>query len=105
MTDKPAKIKATKNKLEQIAHLARIKLSDSELANYLFEVQEILEYFKIIEEVDTLNVSPTYQVIDNLQNFTREDEVGTCLTQKQALSQAIKTYQGYFLVEGVLSEE
>lgn len=83
--------------LDHIAKLARIKLTDSEKAIFLPQLESILEYFDVLNKVDTTNINPTYQV--NLQsNVLRQDIVATSLSQKEALSTANQTKDGYFVV-------
>jgi len=44
--------------VQHIAHLARIKLTDDELIKYREDFALILDYFDILQEVDTDNIEP-----------------------------------------------
>jgi len=62
----------TSEEVRRLAWLSKIKISKNEERRYLEEMGEILEYFKMLDEVDTEGVEPTYHVIE-LVNVTRED--------------------------------
>jgi len=63
-----------KKTLEYLAQLGRIELTDSEKPKLLKDLQEILNYFKELEKLDTTGVEPmsggTFQ-----ENIFREDEI------------------------------
>ena len=58
----------------RIAKLARLKLSEEEIATFSPQLSSILEYVNILSEVDTENVKETSQVT-GLAHVFREDEV------------------------------
>lgn len=62
----------TSEEVRRLAWLSKIKISKNEERRYLEEMGEILEYFKMLDEVNTEGVEPTYHVIE-LVNVTRED--------------------------------
>lgn len=89
--------------LDHIAKLARIKLTDSEKNIFLPQLESILEYFDVLNKVDTTNIKPTYQV--NLQsNVLRQDIVTDSLSQSEALSSANQTKDGYFVVTNTIKK-
>ena len=90
--------------LEHVASLAKITVNEGEVKKYVVQLEEIIEYFRQLDKIDTLNIIPTYQVIDNTTNVLREDVIEPSFSQKEALAQAKRTHKGYFLVEGVLNE-
>lgn len=65
----------SEEQVKHIAKLARIRLADAEIKKFSTQLTDILEYVKILEEVDTKNVEPTSQVT-GLQNVLRKDEIG-----------------------------
>ena len=91
--------------VKHIAQLGNIDLSEAEIELYGKQIQGILQYIETLNQVETKNVKPTYQTLDNMTNVWREDKLQPerGLTQKQALSQAKKTYQGYFVADHVFS--
>ena len=61
-------------KIEHLAMLARLELSDEQKQSLLATLPSIIEYMDILNEVDTSLVEPTYQST-GLTNVTRKDEV------------------------------
>jgi len=66
-----------KDKVKQIADLARIKFSDEELEVLVEELSSIFSYIDQLKEVDVENVEPFIHAVD-LKNVTRKDEVKSC---------------------------
>lgn len=64
----------SKQDIEHIAKLARLKLSEDELTKYGSQLSGILSYIDQLKEVDTEGVEPTAQVT-GLVNALRGDEV------------------------------
>jgi aspartyl-tRNA(Asn)/glutamyl-tRNA(Gln) amidotransferase subunit C len=79
----------SKKEVEHIAWLAHIELSDKEKGLFTEQFNEILDYFKKIDEVDTEGVEPTYHVLD-LKNVSRTDETTPSLPIEEALRNAPK---------------
>ena len=67
-------MKLSPQEIEDIATLARLELSDAEKKMYAEQLSVVLEYMKILDEVDTSNVEETCQVT-GLMDVVREDEV------------------------------
>jgi len=64
----------TREDVLKLARLARLKLSDDEVAEYQKELAEILKYVEQLQDVDVTGLEPTSQVT-SLTNVTRKDEV------------------------------
>jgi len=64
----------TREDVLKLARLARLKLSDDEVAEYQKELAEILKYVEQLQDVDVTGLEPTSQVT-GLTNVTRKDEV------------------------------
>ena len=79
----------TKKDVEHIAWLAHIELSEEEKALFTEQFNDILDYFKKIDEVDTEGVEPTYHVLD-LENVSRRDKTEPSLPVEEALRNAPK---------------
>jgi aspartyl-tRNA(Asn)/glutamyl-tRNA(Gln) amidotransferase subunit C len=84
-----------KEELEHIAWLARIELSEAEKDVFEEQLSSILEYFAVLDEVDTTDVEPTYHVI-GITDIVREDEPKEGLSQADVLRNAPKKEEGYF---------
>lgn len=97
--------KFTSQNVKHVAHLAAIPLTDEEekaLANGFNSTMEVVDtLFKLKVE----NEEPTHQVT-GLTNVFRDDYVDekNMLTQDQALSNAPRTHNGYFVVSQILED-
>lgn len=60
--------------VQKIAKLARIDLTPEEEKRHAETISAVLDYMKILNEVDTTKVEPTAQVT-GLSDVTRKDEV------------------------------
>ena len=83
------KHRLSKKEVEHTAWLAHIELSEKEKNLFTEQFNDILDYFKKIDEIDTEDVQPTYHVLD-LKNIYREDEETPSLPTKEALKNAPK---------------
>lgn len=68
------KKKLTMQEVEHVAKLARIELSSEEKSKFQEHLGEILTYIDQINEVETDDVEPTWQVT-GLKNVMREDKI------------------------------
>jgi len=71
-------------KIEHLAMLARLELSDEQKKSLLDTLPSIIEYMDILNEVDTSQVEPTYQST-GLTNVTRKDEIDSEYNLGQSL--------------------
>ena len=62
-----------KEETRHIASLARLGLSEEETAKIQKELSKILDYFKLIQEVDVSGIKPTYYPLAQ-KNVLREDK-------------------------------
>ncbi len=81
--------------VKHVAELARLKLSDSEVGLFAKQLNDIVENFKVIDEVDVSNVEPSFHPIKT-EDVLREDEPEKCLDRKTVLSLACHTEKEYF---------
>ena len=79
----------SKKEVEHTAWLAHIELSEKEKTLFTEQFNEILDYFKKIDDVDTTGIEPTYHVLD-LQNVSRKDKTKPSLTTEEAIKNAPK---------------
>lgn len=59
-----------------LAQLSKLQLDDSEVDSLVSDITNILGYVEQLDELDTNEVEPTYQVT-GLENVWREDVVST----------------------------
>jgi aspartyl-tRNA(Asn)/glutamyl-tRNA(Gln) amidotransferase subunit C len=74
----------TLDEVRKIAQLARIKLTPDEERRHAETISVVLDYMKILNEVDINGVEITCQVT-GLKNITREDVVLDCGFKKELI--------------------
>jgi aspartyl-tRNA(Asn)/glutamyl-tRNA(Gln) amidotransferase subunit C len=87
--------KISEKEVEHIANLARIELTEEEKNSFTEQFNTILEYFEIINDLDTEVVTPTSNVTD-VTNAFREDQVIPSLAMEDVLKNASKKEHGFF---------
>ena len=85
----------SKKEVEHVAWLAHIELDEQEKTLFTEQFNEILEYFKKIDEVDTTGVEPTNHVLE-LTNVFRKDKTEPTLTAEEVLKNAPKKEKKFF---------
>jgi len=90
--------------VKHTAQFANLPVDEKELTKLEKQLSETLDYIAILNNVNTDNVQPTAHVT-GLENVTREDTDSSSLTQKQALSNAKKTHNGFFEVNAIFEDE
>ena len=94
-------MKLSREKVEHIADLAKLALSDEEIGRYQAQLSAILAYFEDLQALDTDEIPPTATVLP-LRSVTRADEVGSTLERGVALDNAPEVEDGCFKVPAVL---
>lgn len=84
-----------------IADLARLELSEDDVARYQRQLSDILDYFQKLEELDTSHIDPRSSVLP-LTNVMRADQAGDALPVEDALANAPDSDGGQFRVRAVL---
>lgn len=78
----------SREEVEYIANLARIKMEQEELEKFTTQLDKILEYINKLNELDTEKVSPTSHIV-NLKNVVRQDRItGESLSNEEATQMA-----------------
>lgn len=93
----------TIEEVRHVARLARLQLSEDELATLQTDLSNILDYIEILNEVDVSQVAPTAQVTD-LMNVMREDATRPSLPRDDALANAPDQRDGMFRVKAIFEE-
>jgi aspartyl-tRNA(Asn)/glutamyl-tRNA(Gln) amidotransferase subunit C len=94
----------TRVDVEHVAHLARLGLTEEELARLEGQLNHILDQYAVLAGLDTEHIPPTAQTIE-LANILREDEVQPSLAVDEALANAPERSGGHFVVPGILGGE
>lgn len=90
--------------VKHIAQLANLPLTQDEEKKFEKQLNETLNYIDELNELDTENVEPTYQVT-GLENVMRNDTSAPSLSQADATGSAKKIHNGFFIVDAILEED
>ncbi len=84
-----------------IARLARLDLTEAEIARYSEQLSDLLEHFEVLQQVDTEGVPPTAQSVE-LRSIMRDDKVEPSLPPEDVLANAPRREDFFFRVRPVL---
>lgn len=90
--------------VRHIGHLARLKLSEPEVAMFGRQLSDILRYMDKLNELDTTDVEPTAHPLP-IRNVFGEDEPHEPLTPERALANAPQREGSFFAVPKVLDQD
>lgn len=93
----------SREKVQHLANLARLKLSDEELDAFAEQIDAVVANVSAVQAVDTEGVVPMSHP-HSIATTMREDVTGTMLTPEQALDQAPAQEQQRFKVPRILGE-
>ena len=85
----------------KLAELANITLAEEEIDSYISDVNKILELVSEIQDVDTTDVEPLLNVLDEFSE-TRDDTASLKVSREEALENAPDTDGVYFQVPATL---
>lgn len=89
------------NDVNKIAHLARLRIEDSDVPGYAAQLSEILDLVEQMNAVDTRDVLPMAHPLDAVQRL-RPDVVTETDQRDRFQSIAPQTEAGLYLVPKVL---
>jgi aspartyl-tRNA(Asn)/glutamyl-tRNA(Gln) amidotransferase subunit C len=93
----------SRSDVEHVAHLARLGLTDDELARLEGQLNHILDQYAVLAQLDTEDIPPTAQTIE-VENILREDTVRPSLPVDEILAAAPERQGEYFVVPPILGE-
>jgi aspartyl-tRNA(Asn)/glutamyl-tRNA(Gln) amidotransferase subunit C len=93
----------SRQEVQHIAKLARVGLSEADIARFQEQLSSIVDYFQALRQVDTEGVPPTFHTLP-LQNIMREDAAGFSLDKEAIMANAPLREGDYFRVRPVLEE-
>jgi len=94
-------MRLSREEIEHVALLGRLKLTEDEVAKYTGQINDILTNFEQLNEVDTSQVGGTTHVV-SLTNVFRPDCVRPSTTPDEALSNAPERVDNLFKVPRVV---
>src|SRR6059036_2172985 len=93
----------SRDDVAHVAHLARLGLTDEELARLEGQLNHILDQYAILARLDTDAIPPTAQTIE-LENILRDDVVQPSFTPDEALANAPEREGDFIVVPAVIGE-
>jgi len=96
------KIVLTDELVKKIAHLSRIELDVSEISDFRDQLNTVLKYVEVMNEVDTSKIVEDLKTKGSCR--LREDTVEPSLSAKNVFGDDSRSESGYFRVDGNLSE-
>jgi aspartyl-tRNA(Asn)/glutamyl-tRNA(Gln) amidotransferase subunit C len=94
-------MRLSREEIEHVALLGRLKLTEDEVAKYTEQLNDILSNFEQLNEVDTSQVGGTTHVV-SLTNVFRPDYVRPSIPPDEALSNAPERIDDLFKVPRVV---
>ncbi|MBW7883414.1 MAG: Asp-tRNA(Asn)/Glu-tRNA(Gln) amidotransferase subunit GatC [Caldilineaceae bacterium] len=94
----------TTDEVRHVAELAKLHLTEEEVALYAEQLSAILDYAETLQQVDTSHVPPTPYVLP-LDNVMRDDVPEPSLSNEAALANAPDQADGFFRVRAVFEDE
>jgi len=91
----------TKNEVEHIAKLAKLKFNENEIDEYTTQLNQILTYVDKLNELDTENIKPLLHPVDG-ENVFREDVQKKSISTEDALKNTLYKTGKYFKVPKVI---
>ena len=94
----------TRSDVEHVAFLARLGMTGPELDRLQAQLNQILEEYAKLSELDTDAIPPTAQTIE-LENILRDDVVTPSLPRERVLANAPLTDGPFIVVPPILGAE
>lgn len=94
-------MKLSREQVLHIAELAKLSLTEKETELFAEQLSEMLDYFAVLNRLDTDDISPTAQAVYR-RNIMRPDCVEPSLTTGEVLANAPKRQDDYFWVKPIL---
>ncbi len=92
------------DEVRKIAELAKLDLTDAEVALYAGQLSNVLQHFQRLQEVDTSSIPPTASVLP-LKNVFRPDVAGEPLTPEEVVANAADSLDHQFRVHAVFGDD
>lgn len=93
----------SKAEISEVAHLGRLEMDGAELEKFTTQLQNILEYASMLNELDLDGVEPTYHAVP-MKNVFREDAVRPSLPVEDVLACAPEPVGDFFGVPRIIDE-
>jgi len=96
-----AGVHLTAEEIRKVAALARLTLTEEEVARMTADITRILDYVAKLDELDTGNVEATSHVV-MMETPFRHDVVTSTPSVESSLANAPEREDGYFVVPAII---
>ncbi|HEV7222685.1 MAG TPA: Asp-tRNA(Asn)/Glu-tRNA(Gln) amidotransferase subunit GatC [Pirellulales bacterium] len=93
----------SREQVEKVSLLARLRLSDAELETLTAQLGQVVDYMDLLGELDTENVEPMAHAVE-ISNVFRADELRPSFDRAEMLARAPHADGEFYLVPAVLGE-
>jgi aspartyl-tRNA(Asn)/glutamyl-tRNA(Gln) amidotransferase subunit C len=93
----------TRQEVEKVSLLGRLLLSEEELDTMTAQLGQIVDYFELLNELDTGDVEPMAHAVE-IHNVFADDQPVTSLPRDAALANAPKRDDECYRVPAVLGD-
>ena len=91
-----------REQVQKVAHLARLQLTPDEEEKFTIQLNQILDYFDQLSELEVSNVQPTTRAID-VSNVVRVDKHRPCEAREAILEGAPDRDGEFFKVPKIVT--
>jgi aspartyl-tRNA(Asn)/glutamyl-tRNA(Gln) amidotransferase subunit C len=90
--------------VEKIAALAKLQFGREESERFAVQFQQILDYFKQLESIDTSKIFPTYHAleVEKLETPLRQDQSAESLPVEDVMANAPSSVENQLRVPKVI---
>jgi aspartyl-tRNA(Asn)/glutamyl-tRNA(Gln) amidotransferase subunit C len=90
-----------KEDVKHIARLSKLRLNEKEIEEFTEDMNQILDYVKKLEKIDTSKVEPLSHPLEGVNVF-REDKLQKSIDREAALKNAPERTEEFFKVPKVI---
>ena len=92
----------SRNEVKKVAQLARLELNESEIQKHAEQLENILDYIKQLEKINTENIACTTRAIE-VVNVLRKDEKKDYENSEELLDLAPSRENKFFKVPKIIN--
>jgi aspartyl-tRNA(Asn)/glutamyl-tRNA(Gln) amidotransferase subunit C len=96
-------MKLDESTVDRIAYLSKLEFNNDEKKAILNDMNQMLSFIEILQDVDTENVEPLIHMTEDV-NVLRADDAIVTTSQKEALGNAPSKDSTYFKIPKVLGK-
>ena len=94
-------MKIDRKEVEHVAQLARLQFDEAQLDMFMHQMNNILEYFDKLQDLDTSDIEPTSHAVV-MNNIFRADEEEKLFNRNLMLENAPEKEKGCFKVPKII---